>query len=534
MTMKRLKWLVVFLVISFPSFAQQFLLVEDTVRINAKDYISPLSRFEMKWAAKYHGYYFCIFLDQNIFEGWNWKNRLLIISEDGKETVEVSLPEDFQGSDYGDLFVRHDTLYLRPYPYDDEQSGYYFEMNNWKWKSMKVVSDVIYDDDQYTIAFIDIGEWGGYTWFMENSRQYLMPEKLSRIIKNDNTYYFIRGSKVDTLNSLDGKAKLCEKNITYEKAAANHWAFLEKLWASGDLKVEPVPNFSHFTGREATLEDYFCWNFLAYGDGSLVYDTLFSNAFLTNGNIFYLVNTKEKTYIAQIEDGKLLEKFDLGHPYQFYRLHDYYRGKNVAPNQCFEQFEENNNSFGVLEIKDTLIHIRHIIHNQDSLPHIGTDHIESLLQYLLNHIDHLTFTQVDSVEKMLQATSDGEFRDLANGYYPDKYQNGKYKKYSYYTVIDSEKMLSVDYCVHKSDSVVKGAFFEWMKTRLYNSNDHHIGGKTDNYEEKVEEVRQILTYLTNQVPVAITDNSTYWMWTYHNLTIKLYEGGRMVMYLTEK
>ena len=110
----------------------------------------------------------------------------------------------------------------------------------------------------------------------------------------------------------------------------------------------------------------------------------------------------------------------------------------------------------------------------------------------------------------------------------------KYKKYSYYTVIDSEKTLSVDYCVHKSDSVVKGAFFEWMKTRLYNSNDHHIWGKTDNYEEKVEEVRQILTYLTNQVPVTITDESTYWMWTYHNLTIKLYEGGRMVMYLTEK
>ena len=101
-------------------------------------------------------------------------------------------------------------------------------------------------------------------------------------------------------------------------------------------------------------------------------------------------------------------------------------------------------------------------------------------------------------------------------------------------MIDSEKTLSVDYCVHKSDSVVNGAFFEWMKTRLYNANDHHIGGKTDNYEEKVEEVRQILTYLTNQVPVTITDESTYWMWTYHNLTIKLYEGGRMVMYLTEK
>jgi hypothetical protein len=36
--------------------AQQFKLVEDTVMINAADYISPISDFEMKWAAKYHGY----------------------------------------------------------------------------------------------------------------------------------------------------------------------------------------------------------------------------------------------------------------------------------------------------------------------------------------------------------------------------------------------------------------------------------------------------------------------------------------------
>ena len=95
--------------------AQQFKVVEDTVMINAADYISPISDFEMKWAAKYHGYYFCIFLDQQIYDYWISKHRLLVISENGKDIVEVSLPKDFQRNYYGDLFVRHDTLYLRPY-----------------------------------------------------------------------------------------------------------------------------------------------------------------------------------------------------------------------------------------------------------------------------------------------------------------------------------------------------------------------------------------------------------------------------------
>lgn len=563
--MNRLKWLVVFLVIAVPSYAQHFTLVEDTVRINASDYISPASEFEMMWAARYHDFYFCIFEDQKIYENWIRKNRLLVISGDGKEIVEVSLPKDFRGNYHGDLFVRHDTLYLRPYHTNKQQSGYYFDMDAWQWKPLDVVSNVIYDDDRYSVAYIDIGEWGEYTWFIEKTssyvdvryhtpqissdiketptsviakpnhpefeetiRQYIIPGNLSRIIKKDNAYYFIRGGKVDTLTSLNGKAILCKKGITYEEAAADHHAFLGNLFSlSGNLKFDPVPTFFHFTGREATMEDEDFWF------EPRAYDTVFSNAFLTNGNLFYLMNTKKKTYIAQIEDGKLLEKFDLRHRYHFFQGSDCFRGKNAAHNQCLEVFKENKNSYGVLEIKDTIIHICHIIHNQDSLPHIGTDHIEPLLQYLLNHFDRLSLAHIDSVENVLQATCDGEFRELANHYFPDEYQTGEYEKYSYYTVIDSKKTLSVDYCVYRSDSIVCGAFFDWLQTNCYNSTTRY-SGSMDNFEKKVAEVRQILTRLTGKEPVKITDKSTYLMWTYHNLTIELYEHGRMVMYLTGK
>lgn len=99
-------------------------------------------------------------------------------------------------------------------------------------------------------------------------------------------------------------------------------------------------------------------------------------------------------------------------------------------------------------------------------------------------------------------------------------------------VVDSKITLSVDYCVYKSDSVVKGVFFEWLETNIYNSNTRS-SGRMDNVETKHTEVCKILTRLTGKEPVKKIERSTYLLWEYHNITIKLYENGRMVMYLSE-
>ena len=178
---------------SNPAYAQQFKLVEDTVLINASDFISPISTFEMKWVAKYHGYYFCIFQEQQIY-GYGFRgddHRLLVISEDEKNVVEVKLPKDFQGDYHGDLFVRHDTLYLRPYQVPYKQNGYWFDMDTWKWVPVNEVSNVIYEDDMYSVAVINVGEWGTYTWFIEKnvSNVYVQENSMSSIISDigDNT-----------------------------------------------------------------------------------------------------------------------------------------------------------------------------------------------------------------------------------------------------------------------------------------------------------------------------------------------------------
>ncbi len=542
------------------AYAQQFRLVEDTVLINASDFISPVSTFYMKWAAKYHGYYFCIFKEQQLYGSGRDKHRLLVISEDEKNVVEVKLPDDFNNNSYGDIFVRHNTLYLRP-SYHNEQSGYYFDMRVWKWKPVRVIPNIIYDDDQYSIAYIDIGEWGYYTWFIEKNvsnvyiqknsmssiisdirdnttsvrikpfntevkdvcNQYIMYRKLSRIIKKDSVYYFIGRGRVDTLISLNGKAQLCEYGDKYEDAAFHQRTFISNVYNSHQ-KLEPIPTLFAFTSND---EDELWFKEKAY-------DTVFKNAFLTNDDIYYLVNTKNKTYIAQLKDGILQEKFDFGRQYSFYEWYDCYRGVNFAPNQCFNKFKENQNSYGILEIKDTIIHVFHIIHNQDSLSYLGTDNIEPRLKFLLDHLENLKFSKIDSVEKSLRATGQGEFGDLANNYYPDKYQTGKYERYSYYTVIDSKKTLSVDYCVHKSDSVVRGAFFNWRITNYYNS--YSQVWKYIDVEQKFEEIRQILTRLTGEAPVTSYSGAgkiQYLEWNYNHVKVQLYVSGRMVMYLTD-
>ena len=364
------------------AYAQQFKLVEDTVLINASDFISPISTFEMKWAAKYHGYYFCIFQEQQIY-GYGFRgddHRLLVISDDEKNVVEVKLPKDFQDDYHGDLFVRHDTLYLRPYQVPYKQNGYWFDMDTWKWVPVNEVSNVIYEDDMYSVAVINVGEWGTYTWFIEKNvsnvyiqensmssiisdigdnttsvrikpfnaevkdvcNQYVMPGMLSRIIKKDSVYYCIRGNKVDTLATLNGKAKLCDENETYQSVIRDKLRCLYQWGTYGNTDfngLSPIPTMFKFVGRE---DNNNWW-------GERTYDTVFFDAFLINGEIYYLVNNQKQTVISKIKDGKLQEKFDLGHRYGFFKMHDSFRGINLAPNQCFKQFEKDKNSYGVLE-----------------------------------------------------------------------------------------------------------------------------------------------------------------------------------------
>lgn len=51
-------------------------------------------------------------------------------------------------------------------------------MDTWKWVPVNEVSNVIYEDDMYSVAVINVGEWGTYTWFIEKTCQMFMFKKI--------------------------------------------------------------------------------------------------------------------------------------------------------------------------------------------------------------------------------------------------------------------------------------------------------------------------------------------------------------------
>ena len=360
-------------------------------------------------------------------------------------------------------------------------------------------------------------------WVCKN-RLLVIPDDGKEIVEVDLSYYDLKRDYIGDLyvlhDTLFITSYFCEQKGYFFDMELWKWQPVKQISDADWLKTEPVPTLFQFEGDVDTER----WE-------SKTYDTLFENAFLTDNQLYYVVNTKGNTYIAQLVGDKLNNVIDFGHRYDFFKW--YGNGHNLAPNQCFLQFKENDNSYGVMEIQDKLIHIRHFILKQDTLPYIGTDNIEPLLNYLLNQFDHLTYAQVDKKEKSLQATCYGRFKELANDYFPAEYQTGKYKRINYYTVIDDKQMFTVSYCVNESNSMVKGAFFDWDKNPKsdISYNDYYELGIE---KQKTEEVRRILTRLIGREPVKRVERSTYLLWEYRNITIKLYEDGRMVMYLTEK
>lgn len=500
---------------------QRFTIIRDTVNINAADYISPISAFWMDRSIKYKDWYFCVFDEISLY---GYGNKIMLaISEDGDEIKRVNLSSCYFDG-YSDLFVRHDTLFMKLYYQDKSLNGYYFDTQTWKWYPIKYISDIIYEDDIYSIAYMSFGEWGDYTWFIGKSKnkkmQYINPDYFFRIIRIDSVYYFVHRNRVDTARITDTLGKLCKPHWTYKYAVANQRNFIINSerddYAIEVFSIDSLPSNIRIQGRENPHFEH-----------KYIYDTIFEQAFSMGGEMYYIINTPQETVITQVENGQLKKVLDLGMRYRFFKEYHSYRGVNIDDNQCFLQFEETPNTFGMLYVKDSIIHIRYLIHNQKPLPEIGTDNIKPLLNLLLNNFKDLSFDYIDSVEQQLGGISDNKMERLNNYYFPEEYQNPKeYGKISFYKVVDSQQTLKTSYCIHKSDSIVKAIFFEWKETTDYNSRRRSVRA-CKNVSEIVSQVFNIVTQITNSSP---EQEQNYQKWTFNGWVIELYKNGRMLVY----
>ena len=501
---------------------QRFTMIRDTVRINASDYFSPISTVSLGWFAKYQGWYFCLFEEEDIFESWKGNRILLAISEDGHKVRRVDFPSN-EFSVYGDFFVREGKLILKPYHTEIAGKGFVFDDKSWSWKPINSISDIIYQDNLYTVAFKDYGEWGDYTWFIQkkNKAQYIRPECFSRIVKIDSVYYFVHPNRIDSVLVSDTMGY--RSNGLWHYNNTTMWLFERDMFRNNSemlstlSTVKPLPSVFISKGEKNPAA---IWP-------EIIYDTTINHAFSVGKQLFLIVTTPQKTIVAKLRGVQLQEVVDFGLKYNFIRKNDCYRGVNVANNQCLLGFEESYHTSGILDAEDSVIRILNITHNQDTLHALGTDNVGKLLEYLLNNFNKLSINNLDSIEHELNGTANDKFEPFNNGYFPDKYEDAKeYAGTKYYKVVDNTQTLITSYCIHLPDSMVKGVYLTWVKTNFFNSGSRW-SADAEGYEAKCAELSDIITHLTGKKPKQVDNHQE---WDCKGFTIRLYRYARMAIY----
>lgn len=521
---------------------QQFSVVQDTLHINAPDYFTPYTRIELQWSVPYQDWYFCIFEENDIYEPWRNQYVFLAISKDGKHIRKLDCPKEFNLHTSGDLYVRQDNLFLY-IPYDlFDPRYYYFDLKQWKWKPAKGESNLLYEDDAYQIAAVNMGEWGSYTWFIDKQRnndemrkkhtQYVRPYVVSeRVIRLDSIYYFVHPYGIYTTSVKGPKGVLCDDSTSYRIGEERDYRFIGGLfyWPilnETGIKVDSFPSYFHFTGKKVVGNDSWKESTVTRYDSITQYDTVINQAFLSNNQLYCIVTTPKNSFISQIRDGKMIPELDLGERYDFSRHRGSFRSVNLADNKCFLQFEEDFSTYGLMDVEDRTIRIRHLVIHQDTLPFVGTDNVKPLLEFLLMRLGNLSLDELRRYETQLGGICYQKYRD-PNGYFPDEYQNkDKYFSPTFYKRVNGQQTFVTEYCVSMSDSMVKKVFMEWVKTNFFNS--HLYRYKTcDNLAAKCAEISEIVSKITGTKPKR---EKNYLKWTFNGLTIKLYEkDGRMVI-----
>ncbi len=501
--------------------AQTFNVSIDTLHVNLKEIFRPASKVNLTHAVKYKNKYYCFFEERGLYSFKEEEKYFLILERDGTIFRNVKVPKDINNSVYYDFFIRNDSLLSKTYM---DHFSFYFDLQNLEWLPINEVDDQVFEDENFKIKYLDFGEWGQTTWFIDkkNSKEYLLDYFGTIINKINSEYYLTTNSEVIMIND-PSNLKVSNKNYYYEIVEK------ERKFHEGTNSIKG----SKAIYRDSTIQPFSFEIPMQSIETSFVY----------KNQLFQLVTDSSKTYIARIENDSLISIQDIGPKFSTYNWYYSYRGNNLSNNGRFLKFKEGINTYGFVEIDNNKIDIHYLKHNIDSLRYIGSDGFEKLLDYVKNNIDNLSLEKANSIEKSLGGINlkSNKKGNAHNGYYPNE-KNFKIEgTKEYIKVLDENIAQTTEYFYTSKNNLVKAIFIEWTQTQPYVVRDiidfafDEDPSIKNAFIEKFNEIRDIVTLRIGQELNKGTKNSNNVNWhSSEGINFKLYYNGnreiRMIIY----
>ncbi len=474
----------------------------DTTYIKLKHITKPAINISLKNAVKFNNKYYCIIKEIPLTESsWN-RNKFIIISDNGESVREVVLPDNFINTFYTDLFIYNDRVTIKDY-YD--LKTYYLDTIQYKWIQTEEADDLIYEDEEFYVTYMDFGEWGSTTWFRDkktNEEYDIIGYK--DVFRLNGDFYLIGYGGVNILKDVS-KLKLSKEDYYYKKIKEEK-ALKNQLFGSTN-EPELISYFQETPYDIYSRENY----------SSII------TSFISDNKLYHICSDSTKKYIGYISNKNMVIIDTLPDDIQMFNMYNSYRCRIQKDNSQIIKFDQkgDENQFGFIEITDNDIKVRYFIHDIDSVDYIGEERFEmafdSIFNYLIYNKD-ITISQIDSIENIYGGI------DTKLVFTKENTRDSKHNLVGgkrYFIIRDSIISNRIDYFFTENDSLVRQINFEWDKTPTYKRIDVGFMTLLDPFAEspykkdfdiKFNEILEKITNLLEKPKVEKGENFTLYTW----------------------
>jgi len=469
-----------------------FYVIQDTITCDIKG--------KMTHALKFHDKYYVLFEENTNNNYGGYEKRWLYVFSQGEVEKKVDLPKELEVT-YLDFFVHNDSVILKPYM--DEQL-YTFDTQDYSWKEIKKVDDLIFEDEKYSVYSLDFGEWGGKTWFKDKKTgiEYELEATTPLVNKIDTTYYLTNSFKIlEIKNPL--LLNKCQNEVTYEN-------------------IEKNSKYTHWYGKSIGYQEIYRDTTFNYFDTS--YKPSIVSSFVSKNKLLHLFETESATYIAEIENNSVKPIHKIAENLHFYNWSHSYRCRNQNGNNELLKFETKNKELtGLVDVVDSNIYIHYIVNKTElhsksaRMTNANTLFIERL-NLILSDLKNLKLSRVEQEEKKWKSydNTPNHFVGIGDCWNPKKYPLDTFK--SFLTQEDSFMSYTTEYFGTKKNDLVRTVLFEWNESQELESQSQELAKTT--FLKKLNFLENYLTKKVGEPIKAKNDSGKSWK-TKNGLTIDL-------------
>lgn len=318
-----------------------FVVESDTITLNLRDFISSKENVSLIHAVELDNHFYCFFEED--FQYGQDKKLFVSFSKDGKIQDSIPAPEGIQNSVYFDLFIRNDSIITKAYM--GEYETYYFDIKEKKWKQIQIADDVVYEDKDYRITFIDYGEWGYTTWFQNKKTQieYELASNGLIINKVNNVYYITNEYQILKIEN-PCNLRPCDLDYYYNIAKAEN-----KFYERQNYKLDGAKIIYKDTTNSG-------WYWEKPGEFRII------SSFINSNRLYHICVDSNRTYIARLNRKDFIPVVELENfQYNFFRPYYAFRYNNQPEKRQLLTFSSYDfKTYGLFLIKNNLIEIKHI------------------------------------------------------------------------------------------------------------------------------------------------------------------------------